>query len=632
MSRTLYLFLFLTLFLYVNAAAQEAPARARHAYEAALRAQSTRDWEKWERNILKAIKEYPGYVDAYINYGDRLLARHQYKAAATVLLDGERQCSNGAKVFQKSLAKSLLCSGNIVEAQKRIPALSKDPYWKSLAAQADFMFEARRHADSAVVSPVGQLWGINTKDPELFPSVSADGQTFYFTRRAGGQDEDFYFAKRDTCDGWQSGRNMGSPPNTLQQESAQFISADGHYLFFMRCDNRSVSGWDQGGCDLYMAYRADSVWSIPQSFGATINMPGYEGMPCLSSDNRELYFVSNRDGGYGGLDIWSSRFEHGLWQLPRNLGPGINTPGNETAPFIYADNATLFFASDGRPGMGGSDLYVSRRADDTSWSEGVNLGMPINTPCDEVSMALNASGDTAYFASDRDSVAGNFDLYQIPVSLKYRPAPVMYLKGYVYDSIGRGRLNYASTYISDSATGRDLYQVQSNRGDGSYTVALAAGRCYHLLTDRIGFQSVLDTLRIADTMAGHTLERNISLLPFDYQKPVTDTLAATIFFEKNSIALSDSGSAALRTLLTPYRGLAGVAVLVNGYTDNSGTPMLNEQLSFTRARLTGDVIKSMGFAPEAVQVQGWGEANPKAENDSDAHRDLNRRVEVIVRQ
>jgi outer membrane protein OmpA-like peptidoglycan-associated protein len=632
MSRTLSVFLLFLLFSSWCASAQNVPAKARRAYEAAQKAESKHDWVKAERHILKAIKEYSGYTDAYITYGNWLLDRHQYSAAALILTDAERRCANGPKIFQKPLAKSLLYSRNVDEALKRFPLAPKDSFWKSMSRQAANMKELMGQADTSSITPIAPPWRINTADPELFPSVPADGQTFYFTRRVNASDEDFFYAKRDTCDGWFAGINMGSPPNTLQQEAAQFVSADGHYLFFMRCDNRTISGWDQGGCDLFMAYRADSVWSVPQSFGATINSPGYEGMPCLSSDNRELYFVSDREGGYGGLDIWSSRFEHGLWQMPRNLGPQVNTSGNETAPFIYADNNTLFFASTGKPGMGGSDLFMSRRTSDTSWSEALNLGPKVNTPFDETSLSLNAKGDTAYFASDRDSLAGNFDIYQFPLPRPFQPSEVMYLKGCVYDSISKDRLNYASVYITDNETGKDLYQVQSNRGDGSYTIALPVGHSYHFLVDRISYQSITDSMRIDDSLAGRSLTYNIRLLPFDYQKPITDSLASTVFFVKNSIDISDSGKAKITASLMPYKGVAGVTILVNGYTDNSGTPMLNEQLSYTRARLVADFIKASGFPAEIVRSQGWGEANPKADNDTDEHRDMNRRVEIVVRQ
>jgi outer membrane protein OmpA-like peptidoglycan-associated protein len=381
-----------------------------------------------------------------------------------------------------------------------------------------------------------------------------------------------------------------------------------------------------------MAYRADSIWSTPQNFGATINTPGFEGMPCLSSDNRELYFASNREGGFGGLDIWSSRFEHGLWQPPRNLGVSVNTPGDETAPFIYADNSTLFFASTGRAGMGGSDLFTTRRLDDTSWEQAVNLGVPINSSFDEVSLSLNAAGDTAYFASDRDSVAGNYDIYQAPLPKAFSPAQVMYLKGIVYDSVGQGSLNYASIYITDSATQKDLYHVQSNRGDGSYTIALPVGRGYAFYVDRIGFQSINDTLSFDTSYVGKTITYNIPLLPHDYQKPTTDTLATTLYFVKNSTDLSPADKIRIEEMLAPWKGTVGLTILVNGYTDNTGTPLLNEQLSYTRARLVSSLIQAMGFDPEIVQPTGWGEANPLAENDTDEHRDMNRRVEIIVRQ
>ncbi len=631
MIRSLYLFFLLVVLLPYDAFPKGEPARARRAYQSALRRAAEHKWEKAEQQILKAIKLHSSYTDAYITYGGWLMDRHQYTAAAEVLKNAEQRCRDGRKIFAKSLAKSLLYSGNLNGSLERIPSNPPDSFWRVLSRQAKFRRESTLRADTGKVLPVGPLWGINTSSPELFPSLSEDGQTLYFTRRMNGIDEDFFYTVPDTCGGWQSARNMGSPPNTLQQEAAQFISVDQHYLFFMRCDNRTLSGWDQGGCDLYMAYRADSVWSTPQSFGGTINTPGFEGMPCLSSDNRELYFVSNRPGGYGGLDIWSSRFEHSLWQPPRNLGPAVNTPGDETAPFIYADNATLYFASTGKTGLGGSDLFMSRKTGDTTWSEALHLGMPLNTSFDEASLSLNAAGDTAYFSSDRDSLAGNFDIYQYPMPERFQPGQVMHLKGYVYDSVDKTPLNYAHIYITDSTTGRDLYQVQSNRGDGSYTIALEVGRTYLFFADRIGYQNSYDTMRINRAFAGLVIPRNYALLPVDYQAPTTDSVVGVFYFTKNSVAIGDSDRQRIQASVQAWKGMPGTLVLVNGYTDNSGTPMLNEQLSYVRAKLVADVIRS-GFSAEAIQVQGWGEANPIAENDTDENRDINRRVEIVIRR
>lgn len=400
-----------------------------------------------------------------------------------------------------------------------------------------------------------------------------------------------------------------------------------------RCDNRSENGWDQGGCDLFMAYTAaDSVWSIPLSFGATINTPSFEGMATLSSDNRELFFVSNRPGGYGGMDIWSSRFEHGLWQLPHNLGPTINTTADETAPFIYADNETLYFTSNGHPGMGGKDLYQVKKTGDTTWGAPVNLGWPINTPYDEVSLSLDATGDTAYFASDRDSLTGNFDLYQVALPQTAKPGAIGYYSGYIYDSLEYTPLNYANIYFTDSVTGKEAYHVVSNRGDGSYMIALPAGHSYSLMLSRIGYLQMMDTLRCSVTDVQHPNSRNFALLPVGYEKPVTDSLVLTICFKKNSTSLTDSDKALLTRTLEPWTTVKDARLLINGYTDNTGTPLLNEQLSYARARIVSELVKVAGFHEELIQPQGWGEANPLAANDTEENRDKNRRVEIVIRR
>ncbi len=607
------------------------PARARKAYEAALRAYAKHDWDKAERNIRSAIKICPGYTDACITYGEWLMARQQYGVAASVLGEAEKSCPDGKRIFALQLSRCLVHSGAIDAALGRMPSGSKDSLWSALRRQALFIRDAQIHADTAKIHPVGQIWGINTKDPELFPFLSADGQTFYFTRRVNGIDEDFYYAKPDTCDVWQSARPMPYPVNTLQQEAAMTISTDGHYMFYMRCDNRSISGYDQGGCDLYMAYTADSVWSVAQSFGGTINSTGYEGMPCLSSDNRELYFVSNREGGYGGLDIWSSRFEQGRWQLPQNLGPGVNTPGDETAPFVYADNQTLYFASTGLPGMGGSDLFMSRRSD-TGWSKAVNLGMPLNSPFNEASLSLNRSGDTAYFSTDRDSLAGNYDIYSYRLPQRYRPQQVAYVKGRVYDSLDGSPLNYANIFITDSASGRELYQVQSNRGDGSYMIALPVDGTYSFLTNRINYQDLPDTLSRQLFTPGAEIRLDFAMLPNDYEAPTTDSLLMRVFFARNSTSLTDSAKMVLQDAIKPFVGLPKYELFINGYTDNTGTPIGNEQLSFTRARAVTTALQGLAIPADRLQVAGWGEASPLAENDTEEHRDQNRRVEIIIRK
>ncbi len=624
--------LILLLACICTAAFAQPPAAAQKDYDQALWYHSRKEYNKAIEKMESAIKSYAAFSDAYSVLGEWYFRQKRYADAATLFARASSSCRNGARAFAKPLVKSLLNSYNIADAQRVLSSvlLPGDKEWAQLQQRANFMQKALAEKWEDTARNAGP--GINTPQPEMYPCISADTQTLYFTRSVNGIDEDFYRAKVDSCGGWFYARNMGSPPNTPAQEGAQMISADGHYLFFMRCETRSENGWANGGCDLFMAYTGDSVWSVPQSFGATINTPSYEGTPCLSSDNCELYFASDKEGGYGGLDLWVSRFENGLWQAPRNLGPNINTTGDETAPFLHTDNNTLYFASNGHTGMGGTDIYFSRRVNDTAWGIAENMGYPLNSVDEDNSISISLDGRRAWFASDRDSVAGNFDIYEINMPVRLQPLPVAIFKGFTYDSLSKEVLNYTSIYISNAATGEQLYHYTSNRGDGTYMITLPVGINYSYNADRIGYMDMTGTIDL--TSIDHTLktEYNIPLLPQGYQAPVTDSNILVVYFPKNSKELSPTDKTMIYEALSPWLMEKNILVMVNGYTDNTGTPMLNEELSFLRAGLVVKEIANLGINEMNIKPYGWGEANPVAPNDNDEHRDLNRRVEVIIRR
>lgn len=609
----------------------QVPARAQRDFQRAMEYSAKKEQAEAIDKMKDAINTYPAYTDAYSILGQWYFDAHRFSDASALFSEASKNCKDGNKAFAKPLTKSLLYDYQPSKALQVIDSYGGNAAdWQALRANAIFMQQAL--ANPIKDSLIHLDGRVNSPDPEMYPYISADTQTLYFTRRVNNADQDFYKAKLDSCGGWFRARNLGSPPNTSAQEAAQMISADNHYLFFSRCDNRSDNGWDKGGCDLFMAYTGDSVWSVPQSFGATINTPAYEGMPCLSADNRELFYVSDRDGGYGGFDIWVSNFEDGLWQAPRNLGPAINTKGNDVAPFLHIDNNTLYFASDGHTGMGGYDLYMSRRIDDTTWSEPVNLGYPINTTANENSISLTTDGRVAYFASDRDSISGNYDLYRIGIPQELQPLQVTTIYGYTYDSLAKDRLNYASIYIKEKETGKEIYHFVSNRGDGSFMMTLPAGKQYIYDADRIGYMDMTGDISLQQEAAGHKLCYNIPLLPQGYQKPINDSLVLTIHFARNIAQLSDSDKQNITNALVPWMQEKGLIILVNGYTDVSGSPMINEQLSYMRAGLVSKVIEDLGFDPLNIQLKGWGEAEPIAPNDTEENMTLNRRVEVIIRR
>ncbi len=612
--------------------------RATRYYHEALKLYSEKHKEDAIYQLRQAIYADSAWADPYAMLGQWLFDEHRFSEAALVFSDASLYCRHGGPRFAKALVKSLLYNAQPAKAVIIINAYTtaRDSLdWEPYRQQAYFIQKAI--INQLPVMPVSIGDKINTPDPELFPSVTRDTSTLYFTRRVNNNNEDLFKAvMEDTCVEWKGVENLGDLLNSPNEESAQFISADGHYLFFTRSDNRSENGWSNGGCDLYMAYRVrpEDDWTIPQAFGATINTPYYEGMPSLSPDNRELFFVSDRPGGYGGLDIWISRFEEGTWQLPVNAGPGINTAGNEVSPYISTDSRTLYFSSDGWPGMGGKDLFRSSKVTDTIWSKAENLGFPINTVCDEMSECLSADGKKLYFASDRKGPAGNYDIFITNLPPALRPVPVKYLEGFVYDSLTTDRLNYAQIFVLGARSGDTLFQFQSNRGDGSYMVTLPAGAIYVMRTARMGYTDVDDTFVLDEKNLDKTVEKNIVMLPFDYKeiKPINDSLIATIHFDPNKIDLSADEKRILKDAIAPWMDEKGIMFFVSAYTDNTGTPLINEELSYKRAGLITRELVRLGVEELTILSKGYGESKMIAPNDTEEGRRKNRRVEVMIKR
>lgn len=594
--------------------------------------------EDAEQCFIKSIKEMPGFADSYLALGALYCDNRQYAKAADVFQQATKSCAQCTHAFALPFARAL-CRAQQFERAEAVLSQWNRPAAMHPQVQKEYEqirknIQFGKFAVNAKPTevPVNLGFRINSPYDEYFPSISPDDSSLVFTRKTNGIDEDFYIAHRDSCGGWFGARDMGAPPNSSEQEGAQMLSADGHYLFFMRCGNRSRNGWEAGGCDLYFSYTEKDGWSQPVPFGATINTPGYEGMPSLTSDNKELFFVSEREGGYGGKDIWVARFQDGLWQVPENLGPEINTPFDETAPFIASDNKTLYFTSDGHPGMGGNDIYFSRR-NKGKWQRPENMGYPLNTSFDDVSVCISPDGKKAYLSSDREGGYGGMDLYEVKIPETLQPLPYTYVYGVTYDSLDKKqRLTYAQIEWSDAETGEQLYRFQSNKGDASYMAAVEINRKYALHTYRTGYADREDTVTFSTSRTLYPDTLNFALLSLNYSPPLSDTLLTKINFVKNITSISDSIKLILQDMVAPYLNQPLAEFFVNGYTDDSGTPYLNEELSFTRARAIAEYLRSLGIAYEKIHTQGWADANPIMPNDSDENRFINRRVEITVRR
>lgn len=626
MTRNLFLFFFLFP-AYIPSASGQQKTRAEKYLIKAQYFKSKKDVTKAYRFAALALKEDPSFNEAYSTYGSWLFDAHNFIQSARIFATAAQKCDKGITMFALPASRSYL------RAQNPDSAL----YWmnknqlrtaeaKKIEAQAKLLISTRIPADTNRVYKLSER--INTQFAEFFPSLSADGQTLNFTRRINGVNEDFFQAHQDSCGGWFTAKNLGYPPNTAAQESAHTISADDHYLFFMRSDNRSENGWGRGGCDLYLAYRiaADSPWSVPESFGATINTPAFEGMPSLSADISDLYFVSDRPGGYGGLDIWVSRFTEGLWQHPVNLGPQINTSGNETAPFISSDNKTLYFASDGHPGFGGSDIYTSKKQTDTSWTQPVNLGIPINSSADENSIFICPNGHNAYFASDRDNTDGNLDIYETTLPQSLMPEATAFVMSYIYDSISKAPALLGNITIYDTL-GNELSKYHANKGDGSILMSLPLGKTFRYEVKGFNYKASEGTINFPETCPKWCLV-NFPLLSRDYVKPTQDSLLLTLLFARNVVTLADTQIVV--SSLQDWLKQKDISLFVNSYTDNSGTPIVNMGKSTLRANVVTQLLVNMGFEPDIITTTAFGDSSPIAPNDSPENQDRNRRVEISI--
>jgi Tol biopolymer transport system component len=280
-------------------------------------------------------------------------------------------------------------------------------------------------ADFAFGKPVNLGPTINSENSDWLPCISADGLEMYFSsNRAGGYgDQDIYVTTRSTADAdWGPPVNLGPTVNGPSEDSCAFISADGLTLYYVPLYFESGGSW---AWDIWITRRLskDADWGKPINLGPTVNSPSIDVTPSISNNGLELYFASNRSGGYGAGDLYVSTrvTTDSDWGTPMNLGPAINNSSADYCPFISSDGLALFFSSDNfgpfRPGgLGRSDIWVTMRTRVFDpWGPPVNLGATVNSSAVDYGPSISADGSTLYFSSDRPGGIGSADLWQAPI-------------------------------------------------------------------------------------------------------------------------------------------------------------------------------------------------------------------------
>jgi outer membrane protein OmpA-like peptidoglycan-associated protein len=472
-----------------------------------------------------------------------------------------------------------------------------------------------------VFTPINVGDKINSPESEYFPSLTIDNGELVITRNIKGFNEDFYSSKKINGE-WQSVKPAEGNVNTPQNEGAQNISQDGQWLVFTGCNR--VDG--VGGCDLYMSYLTGTGWSEPINMGNKINSDQWDSQPCLSPDKRQLYFSSRRFGGYGGSDIYVCHLQaNGKWGEPQNMGPSINTKGDEQCPFIHADNQTLYFTSNGHPGYGDADLYFVRKGPNGIWSTATNLGYPINTIDQEGTLFIAADGKTAYYASDRSDSRGGMDIYTFELREDVRPFKTLWVKGQVFDKKTKKGLPSAVELI-DLASKEILSKVQTDES-GNYLVTLPLGKDYAFNVNRKGYLFYSDNFLLSRPLPDSIYEKNIPLQPIELNASI---VLNNIFFDVNKFDLKPESQVELDRLSQLLVDNPTLKIEIGGHTDNVGKPADNLTLSNNRARSVVTYLTGKGISATRLRAKGYGETKPLSDNNTETGRSLNRRTEMKV--
>lgn len=470
---------------------------------------------------------------------------------------------------------------------------------------------------------------INSPDAEYSPTLTADEEILYFTRlRPRDQftihsmpfEEDF-FVSRKVNGLWTHAIPVGHPVNTHGNEGAATISPDGMMFIFTAC-NKS-DGF--GSCDLYISYKSGGKWQFPENLGPDVNSQFWETQPTIAPDGKTLYFVSSRNGN---SDIFISVMqENGSWTTPVSIGKPVNTNKTENSPFIHPDGKTLYFMSDGHPGLGGMDIFYTRKQNDGTWSEPKNIGYPINTHRDEGFFIVSASGRTAYYASDQLGKNGKFDIYSFDLPEDARPDPVYFLKGFITNATTREPLR-AEFELYNLSTGELIVSSVSDEFDGSFLLCLPTGAPVGLNVNKPGYLFYSDHFSFEkESNEAKPMIKNIELQPV---KEGNIVVLRNIFFGFDSDQLDSESVTELMKLTDLLKENKTMHIEIRGHTDNIGSAQYNQSLSEKRALSVYNYLVQNGIHKERLSYKGFGDTLPVSTNDTEEGRALNRRTEFRV--
>lgn len=503
---------------------------------------------------------------------------------------------------------------------------------------------------------------INSAYHDYFPFFNEETGTLYFTSQKQGNAKNkinkltnSYFEKiyssefvpkdSDKTEEWAEAKNMGKIFSSKSNDALVGLSADGNTAFIYK--------GAEGGGDLYISVKEEGEWTKPKSLGPNINdKKSKESSATISADGNTLYFTSNKDGGYGGSDIYfCTKDTKGKWREAKNLSSLINSSGNEISVCLAPDEQTLYFASNGHVNAGGYDIFKTTKKEDGTWSAPVNLGAPINTARNQLSYVPLSDEKTAFYSSESENSFGGLDIYRITFLGEEKPimqnnedelisfsllekenikllSPISstVLSGKISSKRTGGPIS-ATIEIIDKEENKVIYSENSDPESGSYEISLPAGKNYSISIKSDSYMFASDNIEVQKSKKFQRFTRNFELSPLEIGAAI---ILKNVFFDSNKATLREESFAELDILAEFINNNQNVTVEISGHTDNIGSTYANKKLSKERAESVVQYLKDKGTNTENVKAVGYGHTKPVATNKTKEGRQINRRVEAKI--
>lgn len=580
-----------------------------------------RDPNFWEAHLLVGeFYEYKkNYPEAIKHYQEALRINPNHSpSGSTYYYMGSIQYEIGEFENAKKTLQSYIAIKN---ANPKMMAKANE-----IITACDLAIEAMKSGQT--FNPINLGPGVNTADPEYFPTITVDGKTILFTRLLKDENvpgpikkqEDFFVSNLSEYNIWGKAFPMPTNINTIRNEGAPTISADGRSLIFVACSMGDIIDYGEGrtgkgSCDLFVTKRIGQQWTNPSNLAGKINTGSWESQPSLSADGKTLYFIRrvSKQGGEPDADIFvSTIMEDGSWGLPMRLPNSVNTPFMEESVLIHPDGKTLYFASRGHGGFGGLDLFVSRMDAEGNWGQAENLGYPINTQYDENSLMVSADGEIAFFASDRKGGYGDLDIYYFIMPEHAKPTKTLYFDGLVFDATTKKPVPGKFSLV-DLKTGKEIIRAEADPTNGSFTVSLPVNCEYALSVSYPGYNFYSQNFNMTIPENQEVYHMDVPLVPIT--APGIPVTLKNVFFDLNKATLRPESTVELNKLRDFLKANPTIKIEIAGHTDTRGDAAENQKLSDARAKAVVDFLVANGIDAKRLTWKGFGETKPIVSDD-----------------